>query len=72
MGDWSDEDPAVALHDESAPVSDCEALELELLAELVSDVTAVVLAWRAAMPPLSPRNTAALSTPAATRDLAAA
>ncbi|HZD01407.1 MAG TPA: hypothetical protein VFA46_14810 [Actinomycetes bacterium] len=72
-GDWPDDDPAVAPHDAASdPVSDCEPLELELAAELVPDVTAAVLAWRAAMPPPMPRKTAALSTPAATRDRAAA
>jgi hypothetical protein len=68
IGDWSEDDPAVAPHElELDPLSDCEPAALELAA-----VTAAVAARWAAMPPPRPRKTAALSTPAATRDRAAA
>jgi hypothetical protein len=69
MGDWPDDDPGVALHAEPDLVSDREP-ELDVLVEVLPDVA--VPMWRAAMPPPRPRNIAALSRPAATRDLLAA
>jgi len=68
-GDWFEDDPAVALHDdESEPVPDCVLLEL---VAVVVAAAAVPACWTA-IPPPSPRKVTALNTAAANRDREAA